>query len=485
MTKRVLFLCGSPRGKKSASLSTARYLAQFLDYDYEFVDVARARLSTDPTEAEPAFLEIVEKMQAADAVVWTFGAWCLFVSVKMQYLLDKLFTQGGYDFGGKIAAAVMTSARMKDDLILDRVRFVSEQLGFGYLGDVSAMGNPFFGYVADEETTENSCRVLAGQINRALTDGYVPARHYPAVERKVLSPTHRGPGFTVDGPPAQKEGDKTILVITGHRLAEDPANAAVVESIRCYSRNKVEVIALQDRKVGPCLGCYLCDFREEGVCVLKDEYEAIKQRMHEVDGIVYVGTCASGRVDCYLKAFLERTWGISHRPTLKGKYGFVVATGGGPLEPDAACYLRDILSGYGTGCIAALTQSATSTRDFAATLRRTVEDLDQAMDEKWQIAERFSVRAKNRVFRDLVAENSMALRADYKFYKEHKMFDVPSPGALNTLLWWLFRSETLRRKLMTVAASRVAEAREKRLAAYLESGGRLGKGEEISGGKAK
>ena len=114
--KRVLFLCGSPRGKKSASLSTAKYLAQFLDYDYQFVDVARARLSTDPTEAEPAFLEIVEKMQVADAVVWTFGAWCLFVSVKMQYLLDKLFTQGGYDFGGKIAAAVMTSARIKDDV---------------------------------------------------------------------------------------------------------------------------------------------------------------------------------------------------------------------------------------------------------------------------------------------------------------------------------------------------------------------------------
>ena len=55
ITKRALFLCGSPRGKKSASLSTARYLAQFLDCDYEFVDVAKARLSIDPTEAEAVF----------------------------------------------------------------------------------------------------------------------------------------------------------------------------------------------------------------------------------------------------------------------------------------------------------------------------------------------------------------------------------------------------------------------------------------------
>ena len=125
--KAVLFLHGSPRGKRSASLHTAGYLARFLDYDYEFVDVAGAKLSTDPTEAEPTFLKVVEKMQAADAVVWIFGAWVLYMPVQMQYLLDKLFTKG-YNFTDKIAAAVMTSVRVHDDFILDRVRFVSEQL---------------------------------------------------------------------------------------------------------------------------------------------------------------------------------------------------------------------------------------------------------------------------------------------------------------------------------------------------------------------
>jgi len=202
MTKRVLFLCGSPRGKESASLYTARYSAKFLDHDYEFVDVAGAKLSSDPTEAEPAFLDIVGKMQEADVVVWTFGAWGLFVSVQMQYFLDKLFSQPAYEFSGKIAAAVMTSVRNHDDFILNRMRFVSEQLGFGYIVDVSAIGSPFFGYVDGEEVSEYSCRVLAGQINRALADGYVPCRYYPTVERKYLSPIHRGLGFaTLKGQP--------------------------------------------------------------------------------------------------------------------------------------------------------------------------------------------------------------------------------------------------------------------------------------------
>lgn len=476
-TKKVLFLSGSPRRRRSASLCTAKYLARFLDYDYEFVSVTKAKLSTVPSEAEPAFLGIVEKIQTADAVVWTFGAWVLFVPVQMQYLLDKLIAQG-YDFGGKIAAAVLTSVRVHDDFILDRMRFVNEQLGLGYVGDVSAVGNPFFGY-EDEEVTENSCRILAGQINRSLTDGYLPARHYPPVERRYLSPMHRGPGFPVDDTAVPKTGDKTILVITGNRLSEDPANASVIESIRYYSRNSVEVIELQDRQVGPCVGCYLCDFHEDGVCVLKDEYEAIKQRLHQVDGIVLVGTCASGMVDCHLKAFLDRCWGITHRPSLKDKYGFVVATGGGPLEAQAAWYLRNILSKYGPRCLAALTQSAATAPLFTATLRRTVEDLDLALDEKWQIADRFGSRGVTLTFRDLVATSGMLLRADYRFYKEHRMFDASSPGGVNALRRLLFKSKKLERWLIAARQAQIAKARQERLDAYLRLG-RLGEGEEIS-----
>jgi len=477
-TKKVLFLCGSPRRKQSASLCTAKYLARFLDYDYEFVDVPRAKLSTDPGEAEPAFLEIVEKMQTADAVVWTFGAWLLFISVQAQYLLDKLFARE-FDFSGKIAAAVMTSVRVQDDYILNRIRFVSEQLGFGYVGDVSAVGYPFFGYGDDEEVTEDSCRILAGRLNRALADGYVPARHYPPEERRHLSPAYRGPGFAVDGPPAAKTGDRTILVLTGNRLSEDPANASVIESIHRYSRNSVEVIELQNRHVGPCVGCYLCDFNGDGICVLKDEYESIKERLHRVDGIVFVGTCASGKVDCHLKAFLDRCWGIAHRPSLKGSYGFAVATGGGPLEAEAGEYLQSVLNVFGTRCIAALAQSPADGPAFAASVRRTVEDLDRALDETWQIADRFAVRGTAWTFRDLVAASGAMLRADYIFHKENRMFGVPSPGGLNALMRLLFKSKKLEKRLIAGRQAQVAKAREARLNAYLRHG-RLGEGKELA-----
>ena len=475
---KVLFLCGSPRGKKSASLSTALYMSRFLDYDYEFVDVVKARLSSDPTEAEPAFLKIVEKMEEADVVVWTFGAWIWFVPVQMQYLFDKLFTREGYDFTGKIAASVMTSVRVMDDYIFSRVRFVSEQLGFGYIGDVSAEGNPLIGYV-DEEETEDSCRVLAGKINRALEDGYVPAKESAYLDRAYLSPLNRGKGFEVDGPKAEKDGDKIILVITGNRISEDPAGASIVESISRDSRNKVELIELEDHKVGPCIGCYLCDFEVEGICVLKDEYEEIKRRMHEVDGIVYMGNCASGMVDCHLKAFLDRAWGMAHRPSLKGKYGFAVATGGGPLGKNAAWYLGAILDKTGTKCIAALTQGNSNDPNFANTVRQTVEDLDRAIEDKWKIADRFTTRSITWAFRDLSARNGMMLRADYDFHKKNKMFDYPSTGGSAAVMRILFKSKKLKKKLIASREKRITKEREERLKKITKTG-TAGKGKNIT-----
>jgi len=479
--KKVLFLCGSPRGKKSASLSTALYMSQFLDYDYEFVDVAKARLSSDPREAGPAFLKIGEKMKGADAIIWTFGAWVLFVPVQMQYLFDKLFTQQGYDFTGKIAASVMTSVRDLDDYILDRVRFVSEQLGFGYIGDISAEGNPFFGYV-DEEETEDSCRVLAGRINRALEDGYIPAKESAPLDRAYLSPLSRGKGFEINGPKAEKDGGKTILVITGNRISEDPAGASIVESILRYSRNKVELIELEDHKVGPCIGCYLCDFRVEGICAVRDEYEEIKRRMHEGDGIVYIGSCASGMVDCHLKAFLDRSWGIAHRPSLKAKYGFAIATGGGPLGKNAAWYLGAVLDKTGAKCIAALTDGDSNDPNFADTVRQTVEDLDRAMEGKWQIADRFTTRCATWTFRDLVAKNSMMLRADYDFHKKNKknkMFDYASTGGSAAVLRILFKSKKVGDKLIAFKGNQITKEREKRLENFLKTG-TLGKGKNIT-----
>jgi hypothetical protein len=149
------------------------------------------------------------------------------------------------------------------------------------------------------------------------------------------------------------------------------------------------------------------------------------------------------------------------------------------LEAEAGWYLQSVLNKFGTRCIAALTQSAADGPAFAASVRRTVEDLDQALDEKWQIADRFGIRGAASTFRDLAVTSGALLRADYEFHKEHRMFDAPSPGGVNALMRLLFKSKKLEHRLMAIDKVRIAKAREERLAAYLRHG-RLGTGKEIS-----
>ena len=477
MKTNILFVCGSPRGAASASRITARYMARFLDYDYEFVDVGKAKLSADPTETEPAYMAVVEKMRAADAIVWVFGAWFLFVPLDLQYLLDKLFTQGEAGLAGKLAASVMTSARVHDDLILRRARFFSEQLGMRYLGDVSAAGNPLFGYCDDEETTEDSCRVLARQINRALADGHKPARTSSPVDRTTLSSTGRGDAFPVDAAQTDKTGDKKILVVTGIPLAESPAAKSVAEAIARTSRNDVAVLEVAAHKVGRCIGCYLCDFRVEGVCLVNDDYEAAKARLHEADGIVLVGVSSCGIVDSRLKALLDRSWGVAHRPTLEGRYGFAVALGGGQLDFEAAQYLAGAQAAWGVTSIAALGQGPDPDA-FPAAVKRAVQDLDLALEQRWRIADRFATHAARLEFRDLISKSGMALRADYKYWKDNGLLRAPSSGGMNAVLRLAFRSERLERALVEANKAQTKRARERRLAAHLAGGGRLGTGRE-------
>ncbi|MGC4118392.1 MAG: NAD(P)H-dependent oxidoreductase [Myxococcales bacterium] len=477
--QRVLFVCGSPRRARSASRVTAEYLARFLDFDHEWLDVAGLKLTADPSEADAGFTHALQRLQAADAVVFVFGAWSLFTPIELQRLFEKLLVHPEHRLQGKLAAAVMTSVRVADDATLERVRLVSEGLGLAYLGDVSANGNPFFGYT-DEEQTEQSCRQLAGQLNRALADGFRPARRTARLEPRALSPLWRGEALPIAGPEVAKTGTRPIVIVSGHRLADSPAAASVAEGVRRWSKNPVEVVEVAAHEVRPCTGCYQCIFQAEGRCTQRDDYEAIATRLSQAAGVVLVGVCSASTVDAPLKALLDRSFSVAHRPTWQGKQALSVAVGGDTLEPETALLLQRAAQTRGAHGVAALAPSCDAPERFVAALRRAVEDLDRALDEGWNDAERFTTRSVRKLFRDLAAQNGMILRADYRYYRERGGFPKVSDGGAQVLLRLLFRSRRLE-KLMLEAQQRSTAARcEKRLQSLLAQGVRPGTGQRIA-----
>lgn len=428
---KILFVCGSPKGEASSSLLAARTVSHFLKHDVAFVDVAAARLSLDPAQAEPAFREVVEAMREASAIVWVFGAILWHAPVQLKVLFDKCFEQD-LRFDGKIAATVLSSAHLFDDFICDGLRLVSEQLGCGYIGDVSIEGVP--GGYADCDKAETECRLLAGRLDAALDSGYLPYRRTSDMRPQDLKPLCFGREFPVDGPQRPKTGRKTILVVTGHKLDDNPAARAVYAAIDRASGNRVELFEVAGSGLGPCELRQECMLREDLACEQADVFGQLKRRLLEADAIVFVGQCAGTFVDAHMLTLIGRAGSMLIMPQLRGKYGFGVATGGGGLGRGVARYLSDFLTGCGVQSLGELTDGDGDGQGFAATVAWTVAQLDRALEEGWEVPARCLVRIEHYFQREMAAKFGVAVRGYYHYFRRNKLFDFPPILAIRLLV---------------------------------------------------
>jgi multimeric flavodoxin WrbA/mannitol/fructose-specific phosphotransferase system IIA component (Ntr-type) len=457
--KHVLFVCGSPRGDNSSSGLAARYLSHFLTHPFEFVDVCTADLSSDAAEAEQGFQELVGQMRRASCLVWVFGAVIWHAPVQLKLLFDKLFQQG-HTFEGRIAATVLAGGHLFDEDILDGMRLISEQLGFGYLGDVSVEGVP--GGYGEEELAESACRILARTIDTALDEATIPIRESAPWPREALSPLAFGQGSAMPGTETKKTGNRRIVVVTGHRLDRDPAARAVCAILDQESENTVSLFAVEDSDVGACLLRQECLLRRDLSCPGDDGFPALRRQLLEADGVVFVGQCASTLVDAHLLTLIGRLGSLLIMPQLTGKYGLAVATGGYGQGGGAARYLSRFLTGCGVYCVGSVTQGAGGGEEWLKGLRWQVSRLDRALREQWKAPGRCLVRTEHYFQREMAARYGAVLEGYYRYYQRNRLFDFP-PLGLTRILAALLPGRRVRDFLLRQSAKRTRAGWEKRL----------------------
>lgn len=484
--KKVLFICGSPNGKHSTSFVHADFMRNFLEHPHEIVslfkeeDHTQTVLSANAEEKEDAFLKIAGKIENADAVVWVTGAQCYFVPVQMQYLFEKLIAQN-YRFEGKLAATLLTTYGVLDDYIHEKIRDVSEQLGFGHIGDISVSGSPFD---FNSRESESQCQALAGKINRALASGYVPPRESNYVDRRYLSPVISGNRDAhEDGdvlainpasgnkPAGSKNGGKTIVLVSGNAVSKDPAAGAVYEYLAAHSQNTIRLIEIENHHIQPCVYCRKCVMSVTGECCLKDDYAGIEKQLFAADGIIYLGNCAAGIVDSRFRTFLGRTGKLLNQPVLRDKHGVVISTGGGPLGKSGARHLENFLTIYGVHTIAALAENAAEPDQFRAQLRWAIENLDLAMAENWQAPDRFTAIGEHLIMREVSMRFGYMVRGNYIFFKKEKRYTFPS-RLLTAVLYPFFASLRMRNALETFIINYFLQKKKQRLAALSYDGNR-------------
>ena len=72
----------------------------------------------------------------------------------------------------------------------------------------------------------------------------------------------------------------------------------------------IENIFLTGKNVLPCLGCDAC--HKKGKCVQHDEFENIKQKIHNADGLILASPNYIFSVSAQMKAFMDRAGYVSN-----------------------------------------------------------------------------------------------------------------------------------------------------------------------------
>ncbi len=93
-----------------------------------------------------------------------------------------------------------------------------------------------------------------------------------------------------------------------------------------------EYVSLGDKTILGCRGCCLC--AGDNVCVIEDDWAAIRDKMFEADAVVFGAPNYYGTINATGHAFLERTFSLRHRKRfpLAGKLNAIITSDG--REPD-------------------------------------------------------------------------------------------------------------------------------------------------------
>ncbi|MBN2027245.1 MAG: flavodoxin family protein [Actinobacteria bacterium] len=190
-----------------------------------------------------------------------------------------------------------------------------------------------------------------------------------------------------------------------------------------------EIVALCDYRVETCRGCKLCFEKGEEFCPLKDDRDALIEKIIASDGVVFASPNYSFQVSGIMKIFLDRLGFVFHRPRFHGKtYTSIVVQGvyGGRRIVKYLDFVGgglgfDVVKGSCSTAFEPMTEKERGKRDKALA-RQSKRFYERLFDPDLRVPSLFELMA----FR--MARTSMSLtlddsNLDYRYYSQHGFFE--------------------------------------------------------------
>ena len=427
---KILFVNASPKGERSVTLQTARYISKRYPNACEYsVLHAGARikaLEKDFTEAENA-------INAADAIIFVYPAYTFIAPYQLHRFIE-LTKDSEVSCKGKYCAQILTSKHFYDVTAMKYVEANALDLGMRYLGALTADMDDL---QSEEGRYEAECFFERLMFDIAKGNYTEAPSHAPQAARPVYEPTLAE---------AKKSDGKDVVVVT-NATTDDVNLRNMIEDFANACAYPVRVVNVRDFPFkGGCLGCFNCAI--SGKCVYNDGFEEfLRNDVQRADAIVYAFTISDHYTHSSFKLYDDRQFCNGHRTVTAGKVTGYIISG----EYSKEANLRMIVEARANVSGMYFAGVAGNEGDTAKALSALAASVCFALDSGLRAPRNFYGVGGTKIFRDLVYTMQGIMQAEHAFYKAHGVYDFPQKkrGTIFAMkfLGLLMRSPAVQKKM--------------------------------------
>ena len=400
MIRKITVINGSPKGDKSITLYTVKYIEKlFPEYTFDTVHAGR-----DIRKFEKAPELIKDIFSGSDMILFAYPVYTFLVPSQLHRFIELM--KECADLKGIYAAQVSTSMHFYDVTAHSFIRLNCDDMGLKYLGGLSAGMDDLLTEKGRDEAESFFKRLLWSAEN----DIYEPDRRTVTAGIDAGAHEHAVPEMK-----AEKNG--RIAVVCD--MAESGPLKEKVDAFCSMIPYKTDIVNIREYPFrGGCLGCLNC--ASDGKCVYTDGFdEYLRESIQTADAVVYAFTIKDHSMGYRFKLFDDRQFCNGHRTVTMGRPVGYIAEGDMKAEPDLGMVI-EARAQVGGNWLAGISDSrgGCSIGDLAANLVYAVENGYQQPRDFWGVG-------GLKIFRDMIYQMRGLMKEDHKFYKKHGFYDFP------------------------------------------------------------
>lgn len=398
----ILIINGSPKGKYSITLQTLNYLAiKHPEHSYQVIHAGQLI-----KKYQRDFSSLKESFSKAQLIIFSYPVYT-FIAPSQLHRFIELMKENDLELKDRFVTQITTSKHFWDVTAHRYIEDNCQDMGMKVIKGLSAD--------MDDLTTQK------GQEQAEKFFSYVLWCIENNYSEPILPSPPSRPLSTVTVPKTDEEKGRGDVVIVTDLKPEDAQLKSMIDRFRAVLPIHSRVVNIAEYPFkGGCLGCFNC--ATDGKCVYKDGFdEFLRQDIQSADAIVYAFTIKDHSMGSTFKMYDDRQFCNGHRTVTMGMPVAYLVSG----EYSNETNLRMILEGRAEVGGNFLAGVASDELQGDLSIDRTADTLMYALKNSHDKPANFYGVGGMKIFRDLIYVMQGMMKADHKFYREHKQYDFP------------------------------------------------------------